>query len=52
MVDNFALVLTHGLILLAVWRLMSRADLDVEPAPGEAAGADAPRGPRSGKRGG
>lgn len=52
MVDNFALVLTHGLILLAVWRLMSRADLDVEQAPGESAGAETPRVPRSGRRGG
>ncbi len=28
MIDNFALGLTHGLMLLAVWRLMSRNDLD------------------------
>ncbi|MET0364998.1 MAG: hypothetical protein ABW169_10120 [Sphingobium sp.] len=35
MIDNFSLLLTHGLILLACWRLLSRADLDsdnpVEP---------------------
>ena len=30
MVDNFAIVLTHGLIALALWRLLNRADLDTE----------------------
>jgi hypothetical protein len=36
MIDNFALALTHGLMLLAAWRLLSRADLDddtVAPPP-------------------
>ena len=39
MIDHFALGLTHGLMLLAAWRLLSRADLDSdraakpEPAP-------------------
>jgi hypothetical protein len=35
MIDNFALALTHGLMLLAAWRLLSRADLadDSAPAP-------------------
>lgn len=28
MIDNFALALSHGLILLAVWRLLGRPDLD------------------------
>lgn len=28
MIDNFALALTHGLLLLAAWRLIRRADLD------------------------
>ena len=28
MIDNFALALSHGLILLMAWRLLSRADLD------------------------
>lgn len=28
MIDTFALALTHGLILVAAWRLLSRADLD------------------------
>ena len=30
MIDNFAIGLTHGLILLAAWRLLTRRDLDVE----------------------
>lgn len=47
MVDLFALALTHGLLALAAWRLVLRADLDsdtdsedeVPPRPGK-------RGPR------
>ncbi len=36
MIDNFALGLSHGLMLLAAWRLLSRADLDdADAAPGE-----------------
>jgi hypothetical protein len=30
MIDNFSLGLTHFLLLLAAWRLLSRADLDSE----------------------
>ena len=33
MIDNFALALSHGLLLLAAWRLMSRPDLDDAAAP-------------------
>ncbi|HEX7753647.1 MAG TPA: hypothetical protein VF440_14760 [Novosphingobium sp.] len=33
MVDNFALLLTHGLLALAAWRLFQRADLDRDAAP-------------------
>jgi hypothetical protein len=33
MIDNFALAISHGLLLLAAWRLMRRTDLDVEPSP-------------------
>lgn len=39
MIDNFALALTHSLLLLVAWRLLSRPDLDddlpagSEPAP-------------------
>ncbi len=31
MIDNFALALSHGLLLLVAWRLIGRIDLDVEP---------------------
>jgi hypothetical protein len=34
MIDNFSLVLTHGLLLLVAWRLLSRSDLEEDPAPG------------------
>ena len=30
MVDNFSILLSHGLIALALWRLLSRPDLDQE----------------------
>jgi hypothetical protein len=33
MIDNFALAISHGLMLLAGWLLLRRADLDVEPSP-------------------
>lgn len=33
MIDNFALALSHGLLLLAAWRLLSRPDLDDDQAP-------------------
>lgn len=33
MIDNFALALTHGLMLLAAWRLLSRPDLEDDSAP-------------------
>jgi hypothetical protein len=44
MIDNFALALSHGLLLLAAWRLLSRPDLDdpdVPPPP-----APEPKGKR------
>ena len=37
MIDNFALALSHGLILLAAWRLMFRPDLDDDAAEADAA---------------
>jgi hypothetical protein len=37
MIDNFALALSHGLLLLAAWRLIWRKDLDVEAPPKPAA---------------
>ncbi len=33
MIDNFALALTHGLMMLAAWRLLMRVDLDAEAPP-------------------
>jgi hypothetical protein len=33
MIDNFALALSHGLLLLAAWRLLSRPDLDDDSLP-------------------
>jgi hypothetical protein len=33
MIDSFALALTHGLMLLAAWRLLSRRDLDDDTVP-------------------
>ena len=33
MIDNFALAVSHGLMLLAAWRLLARADLDDDAAP-------------------
>jgi len=35
MIDNFALGLTHGLMILAAWRLLSRPDLDDDNAEPE-----------------
>ncbi|WP_181814787.1 hypothetical protein [Sphingomonas aracearum] len=32
MIDNFALAISHGLMLLCVWMLLQRPDLDVEPS--------------------
>jgi hypothetical protein len=32
MIDNFSLALTHGLLILAAWRMLSRGDLDREGA--------------------
>ncbi len=33
MIDNFSIALTHGLLLLAFWRLVHRPDLDREDPP-------------------
>jgi hypothetical protein len=35
MIDYFALALTHGLIALALWRMLQRDELDLEPGAGE-----------------
>jgi hypothetical protein len=36
MIDMLSLLISHGLILLAAWRLLSRDDLDRDP-PSESA---------------
>lgn len=47
MIDNFALALSHGLILLAAWRLLARPDLekDLPDSPPATPAAD-PRAAR------
>jgi hypothetical protein len=30
MIDNFSILLTHGLMLLCAWRIFNRPDLDRE----------------------
>ena len=42
MIDSFALAVSHGLMLLAAWRLLSRPDLDDDSVP--------PPAPPEGKR--
>ena len=41
MIDNFALALSHGLLIVAAWRLLFRPDLDDENAAAPAPGAGA-----------
>ncbi|WP_395392277.1 hypothetical protein WBP07_15060 [Novosphingobium sp. BL-8A] len=48
MVDIFALVLSHGLLALAAWRLLLRPDLDVESAAPEKRKAE--KRPKEGAR--
>jgi len=33
-IDALSILLTHGLIMLAAWRMLTRDDLDVEPQAG------------------
>ena len=35
MIDNFALVVTHAVLALALWRLVQRDDLDADPPAGD-----------------
>ena len=37
MIDTFSLLLSHGLLLLAAWRLVRRPDLDDDDADPQAA---------------
>jgi hypothetical protein len=41
LIDLLTLALTHGLIALALWRMLFREDLDLDPGDGR--GADKPR---------
>ena len=53
MVDYFALALSHGLLVLVGWKLLTRQDLDADPAPPEEAetAEDAtPKRPKPGLR--
>ncbi len=48
MIDYFALALTHGLLVIAFWRLLGRDDLDAESldaGPGEDAPEETPAAP-------
>ncbi|WCM25309.1 hypothetical protein NDN01_14675 [Sphingomonas sp. QA11] len=42
MIDNLALAISHGLMLLAAWVLLRRPDLDKEPDPEDS--TPAPKG--------
>lgn len=35
MIDALSLLISHGVLLLAAWRLLPRDDLDRDPAPGD-----------------
>ena len=41
MIDNFVLALTHGLMLVAAWRILFRRDLDDDGAPPESSAGSA-----------
>ena len=45
MIDNLALGLSHGLMMLAAFLLLKRPDLDREPGPHDADAADKTRRP-------
>ena len=47
MIDNFALGLSHGLMLLAAWFLLRRPELDREPGPRDPLGDGAETRPRA-----
>lgn len=40
MIDSLSLLISHGLILLAAWRLLSREDLDADPQQTISKGGD------------
>ena len=47
MIDNFAILITHGLMLIACWLLLKRPDLDREPGPADAKPKVRPRSPKA-----
>jgi hypothetical protein len=49
MIDSFALAISHGLLMLTAWRLLTRPDLDNSAEPGPQLPAKPERGFR--KRG-
>lgn len=52
MIDNFSLLISHGLLALLFWRLLTRPDLDKEsPASPPAAPAPATRSGKPAARG-
>lgn len=40
MIDNFSLLISHGLLALLCWRLLTRPDLDKEVPPSPSTGLD------------
>lgn len=50
MIDNLALAISHGLMLLAAWVLLRRPDLDKEPGPEDSTPAPKGATPESGNR--
>jgi hypothetical protein len=40
MIDALSLLISHGVILLAAWRLLPRADLDRDPPPATPASSE------------
>jgi hypothetical protein len=42
MIDALSLLVSHGAILLAAWRLLPRADLDRDPDPQMPGAPDSP----------
>ncbi len=47
MIDNFALGVTHGLLMLAAWLLLKRPDLDRESRSGDQPAPKPGRRPRA-----
>ncbi len=48
MIDNFALVVTHAVLALALWRLVQRDDLDADLPPADLPSSSPEPEPRKG----